>query len=158
MTLAGLWHGAAWTYVVFGMIQGCWLGLHRLYRGWRDQRPALRSLLESRPGSALCVAGTFTTFVCTLVVFRGASLMSGFAMIGRMLTPSSGLSSPLHPAGVAYTVAVMGLCHALGRRDNWKKLVGRLPAPLVGVGYAGVLALALVFAPFAGRAFVYFQF
>jgi alginate O-acetyltransferase complex protein AlgI len=104
------------------------------------------------------VAGTFTTFVCTLVVFRGASLVSGFSMIGRMLTPSSGLSSPLHPAGVAYTVAVMALCHALGWRDNWKKLVGRLPAPVVGVGYAGVLALALVFAPFAGRAFVYFQF
>ena len=36
--------------------------------------------------------------------------------------------------------------------------LARLPAPVLGFGYATVLSLALVLAPSASRAFVYFQF
>ena len=64
----------------------------------------------------------------------------------------------MQPAGLGYTVAVVVLGHALGWRDNWKKLLARLPAPVLGFGYATVLSLALVLAPSASRAFVYFQF
>jgi alginate O-acetyltransferase complex protein AlgI len=40
----------------------------------------------------------------------------------------------------------------------WKKLAVRLPAPMLGFGYAVVLTLAMVLAPDSGKAFIYFQF
>ena len=52
----------------------------------------------------------------------------------------------------------MVLCHALGRRGLWKRIADRLPAPLLGVGYALVLALCLVCAPITEKPFIYFQF
>jgi alginate O-acetyltransferase complex protein AlgI len=53
---------------------------------------------------------------------------------------------------------VVALCHALAQRGLWKKLAIRLPSPALGFGYAVVLTLALVLAPDAGKAFIYFQF
>jgi alginate O-acetyltransferase complex protein AlgI len=158
MTLAGLWHGAAWPYVVFGAMQGSWLTLHRLFREWCSQRPRLVWALESAPGTALRIAGTFATFVYMLVIFRAASLGLGVTMVERMARPSTGLSAPQHPSGLAYTALLVAVCHILGWRDNWKKLLGFLPGPVMGVGYAAVLSLALLLAPVVSKAFVYFQF
>jgi alginate O-acetyltransferase complex protein AlgI len=158
MMLAGLWHGAGWNYVLFGFLQGIWLCIHRAFRTWCTAKPRLAGLLESPPGTAFRVAATFSTLVCTLVIFRATSLDLGFRMLTRMATANPGSSAPMQPAGLGYTVAVVVLGHALGWRDNWKKLLARLPAPVLGFGYATVLSLALVLAPSASRAFVYFQF
>ena len=50
------------------------------------------------------------------------------------------------PVGLFLTIAAVALCHALGRRGLWKRIADRLPAPVLGVGYALLLALCLVFA------------
>jgi hypothetical protein len=68
------------------------------------------------------------------------------------------MGPPLHNRSLWYTVAVMAICHALARLGLWKKLSWRLPAPMMGFGYAAVLTLALVLAPDSGKAFIYFQF
>ena len=79
-------------------------------------------------------------------------------MVARMARSSSGLSAPQHPSGLAYTALLVAVCHLLGWRDNWKKLLGFLPGPVMGVGYAAVLSAALLLAPVVSKAFVYFQF
>ena len=40
----------------------------------------------------------------------------------------------------------------------WERVSVRLPDPVVGLGYAAALSLALVLAPPVGQAFIYFQF
>jgi len=51
------------------------------------------------------------------------------------------------------------VCHGLGRSGVWKALVVRLPAPVLGCGYAAAMALALLLMPDGGnRVFIYFQF
>ena len=35
MVLGGLWHGAAWSFVLWGAYQGAWLVAHRGYEAWR---------------------------------------------------------------------------------------------------------------------------
>src|SRR5947209_8182488 len=59
MTVAGLWHGAGWTFVVFGVTHGVLLFFHRLFKDRCDGRPRLRAALESGPGWAARVAVTF---------------------------------------------------------------------------------------------------
>ena len=75
-----------------------------------------------------------------------------------MLVRHDGKPSPLHNRSLWYTIAVMALCHALAQRGLWKKMAVRMPAPMLGFGYAAVLTLAMVLAPDSGKAFIYFQF
>ena len=67
-----------------------------------------------------------------------------------------GVASRIPRARVLAAVVVG--CHLLALRGLWQRLATRLPAPVMGAGYAAVLLLALVLAPNAGKAFIYFQF
>jgi alginate O-acetyltransferase complex protein AlgI len=158
MTLGGLWHGASWPCVVFGVLQGLWLGVHRAFREFCKPHPALDGLLQSLPGRAVCVAGTFVTFTGTLAVFRSPTLGAGLTMLHRMAVPHEGLTTPLPQSSLYYLLGVVVLGHVLAQRDLWKRLLALMPSPVRGLGYAGVMTLALVLAPDVGKAFIYFQF
>src|SRR5205085_12034791 len=77
MTLSGLWHGANWPFVAFGLLHGLWLVGHRGFRSFCQGRPRLDGLLRSAPGTVLRVASTFVCFCCTLVVFRAPTFAAG---------------------------------------------------------------------------------
>ncbi len=158
MTLGGLWHGAAWTYVAWGMLHGILLIGHRVFAAHCSTRPMLKRRLETPPGTVARVALTFTCFCLTLVVFRCVDLTTGATMLGRMLLPCEGAGTPLPARGFWLTVFAVALGHALALRRRWPRLEARLPAPVRGFGYALALVAVLVLAPGAGKAFLYFQF
>ncbi len=60
--------------------------------------------------------------------------------------------------GLYLTVGVVVICHLLARRQLWQRIAERLPAPVLGAGYALVLALCFLFAPLTDKPFIYFQF
>lgn len=84
MLLAGLWHGANWTFVVFGAIHGIVLSLERLFL------PARRKPTEAAPphpsDGVLSVWGqrilTFHLFCLSLAFFRAPSLGSALQFLG----------------------------------------------------------------------------
>jgi alginate O-acetyltransferase complex protein AlgI len=156
--LCGLWHGAGWNFVLWGVLNGVLLVLHAACRPWCEQRPRLASLLQTGPGTAARVALTFTCFCVIFVVFRSPELGTATTMLGRMAIPSRGAGLPREPLGLLLTFAVVALGHALGRHNLGLRLWDRLPAPVRGLGFGGALALALVLAPSASKAFIYFQF
>jgi alginate O-acetyltransferase complex protein AlgI len=158
MTLAGLWHGAAWTWLLFGLAQGLLLCAHRAIRAFCVRRPGLDAALRTAPGTALRVAVTFATFCSTLVICRSSSLAGAGTMLGRMFTAAGGLESKMPVRVFWLAAAAVALGHLLGQREVLGKLGGRLPAPLQGLALATLLTAALVLAPDASKAFVYFQF
>jgi alginate O-acetyltransferase complex protein AlgI len=158
MTLGGLWHGANWPFVIFGVIQGLMLIVHRSFRFFCDRRPQLSALLQTAGGTVLRVAFTFITFSCSLVVFRAATVGAGLTMLHGMFAGQDGLPTPLHSRSLWWTLAVVALAHAWALRDWGRRLLVHLPAPVRGFGYAAVLTLALALAPGSGKAFIYFQF
>lgn len=159
MVLGGLWHGAAWPYIAFGALQGCWLAAHRAFREWCETKPRLDAALLSPLGTAVRIASTFTLFTCTLVVFRSPTLASGREMLGGMLLPHAGLGLPLHPSSfkILAVLFVAGYLLAATRR-HWARVWDRAPTPLRGAAFAMACTLALVLAPDAGKSFIYFQF
>jgi alginate O-acetyltransferase complex protein AlgI len=158
MTLGGLWHGANWTFVVWGVLHGLYLVIHRSFRTFCERRPRLSRLLQTAPGTGLCVTLTFLSVCLAWVFFRAQTFEAAAAFLVRLFVLQPGMSSPLHNRSLWYTVAVVALCHLLAHRGLWKRLAVRLPAPVMGLGYAVVLTLSLLLAPVMNKAFIYFQF
>jgi alginate O-acetyltransferase complex protein AlgI len=158
MTLAGLWHGAGWNYVMFGVAQGTLLVVHRRFREWCELRPNLRARLESTPGWLLRVVVTFTAFVLTLVIFRTTTLYLAGTMLVRMLRPVAGAAVPMAGWGLYLMLFAVPIGHALGEPRRVVRLWDRLPGPLRGLAFGAAATLAFLVAPPANRVFVYFQF
>ncbi len=158
MALGGLWHGANWTFVVWGILHGLYLVIHRSFRAFCEARPRLDWLLQTLPGTLLRCGVTFLSVCAGWVFFRAQSFSAASRVLGRLVVPHRGLPSPLHYHSFWYTVAAVVLCHALAQRGMWQRIAVRLPAPVMGMGYALVLTLALLLAPATEKAFIYFQF
>jgi alginate O-acetyltransferase complex protein AlgI len=158
MTLGGLWHGASWTFVVWGLFHGTLLVAHRLVRTFLEARQGLDRLLRSDAGTAVRVAATLGCVALGWVLFRATTFRIALSMFRRLLVPSAGAPCPLPASGLWWTVLLVVACHVAGRNKLWKRSADRLPAPVLGAGYAVVLALVLLLNPDTGRAFIYFQF
>lgn len=63
MLIGGLWHGAAWNYVVWGIYQGLILSLHRAYVAWRGERR------HSHLSRVLCIGGNFFLTMYGMLIF-----------------------------------------------------------------------------------------
>jgi alginate O-acetyltransferase complex protein AlgI len=158
MVLGGLWHGAAWTFVVWGALHGLLLVAHRGMQSACKVRPRLDALLQSAPGTLLRVAATFGCVCVGWVFFRATTFASAAAVLRRLVLGGSGQAPPLATSNVLVTAGALLACHLLARGGLWKRVAPRLPAPVLGCGYAAALMLALLLAPPAGKSFIYFQF
>ena len=149
---------AQWNFVVFGLVQGLILVLHRGFRSVCDRVPVLTRCLTTAPGTVLRIAATFGIFCFTLAVFRCATLATGGVMLRRMLVGGAGLSLTLKPLGLWLTFAAVLVCHLATKWNLWEQPFARLPAPVRGLAYGAALTLALLLSPDASKAFIYFQF
>jgi alginate O-acetyltransferase complex protein AlgI len=158
MLLGGLWHGASWTFIIWGLFHGLLLIGHRGFCAWSRRWPGVGRLLRTAPGTACRVALTFLCVSAGWILFRAGSFGIALTMLHRLVTNVHGIAAPLPTVGLWGTFAVVAVCHALGCTPQWRQVMQRLPAPVMGFGYAAVLTLALVLAPGAGKTFIYFQF
>jgi alginate O-acetyltransferase complex protein AlgI len=158
MTLGGLWHGASWTFVVWGVLHGAYLVVHRVFKQWTQDRPKVDAALQTPVGTAARIGLTFLCVCVGWVFFRAQTFPEAAAVLRRMFWPHGGSGSLLYDVGLWYTLMLVVVCHVLALTGGWKKIAQRAPAPVLGAGMAVALTLALVLAPAAGKAFIYFQF
>ena len=99
MLLAGLWHGAAWTFVVWGGLHGVFLVINNAWRSF--QRRTGQDLSTSTPlGRTLAWSLTFIAVVVAWVFFRAKSfdaaisiLLSMSGLNGVSPTPNNNLAN-----------------------------------------------------------------
>jgi len=87
MLLGGLWHGAGWTFVVWGALHGAYLGINHAWQALT--RPFRLQRLVPRPVRR--VAATALTFLCVVVAwvfFRAHDFDSAIRVLGAMFDPS----------------------------------------------------------------------
>lgn len=155
MLLGGLWHGASWTFVVWGGIHGVALALTRAW----ERRPRARP--PSPPSGwrrALAVFGTFHLVCFGWVFFRSETFAKAGLILKRIAS-----GSLYHPNLHALVVAVMAvglLTHFIP--TQWDLALRRRFADLPVLGQALCLLLAAVvlgqMATTEVVPFVYFQF
>jgi alginate O-acetyltransferase complex protein AlgI len=157
MTLGGLWHGASWTFVVWGVLHGLLLIGHRLFQGFCERRPLWTGILRSGPGTTVRVLFTFLCVSLCWIFFRAQTFGDALRMLSGLLR-RQGENLPMSRMGLALTIIVVVACHLLARWNIWQRVAVRLPAPVLGACYALLLTLCLVLAPPASKPFIYFQF
>jgi D-alanyl-lipoteichoic acid acyltransferase DltB (MBOAT superfamily) len=103
MLLGGLWHGAAWTYVVWGGLHGVYLVINH---GWHALRRTLGLMpgSGSRYGSATAMLVTFLSVVVAWVFFRAESFGGALLMLKGM----AGLNGFVLPIGYEANLGVLG--------------------------------------------------
>jgi alginate O-acetyltransferase complex protein AlgI len=158
MTLGGLWHGANWTFIVWGVLHGTFLIIHRAFRAYCETRAALDRTLRSVPGTVLRMGITFLCAILGWVLFRSTSLSQAGVLFGRLFTPVAGLASPVAMQVFVACAGFTVLCHALSRSGLWARLILRAPPPVLGCFYALAISVALLLSSDHGKLFIYFQF
>jgi D-alanyl-lipoteichoic acid acyltransferase DltB (MBOAT superfamily) len=157
MALGGLWHGAAWGYVLWGVAHGLLLLVHKRFAAWGAPRPRLRAVLDTAPGTGLRVLVTFACVSMCWVLFQ-PDISKALAVYEKLFHLQRGAVVPLNNRSLWYTVFFLFACQWLVRSGVWAAIYQRLPAPVLGAGYGVCLCAALVLAPDGGPAFIYFQF
>jgi alginate O-acetyltransferase complex protein AlgI len=85
MLLGGLWHGAAWTFVVWGALHGAYLCVNH---AWSNYGPAVAPRF-ARAANAAAFVLTFVSVVVAWVFFRADSISSATFVLSRMADPTN---------------------------------------------------------------------
>jgi hypothetical protein len=110
MLLGGLWHGAAWTYVLWGASHGALLAINHSWRAMRSRFPEGPAWIN-RVGCALGAVLTFVAVFGTWVIFRADDLPSAL----RILRGLAGLNGHALPPSMLVEI---------GEAARW---IGELP-------------------------------
>jgi len=84
MGLGGLWHGAAWTFVAWGVLHGVYLCINH---AWNNYGPAVAPRFTRLADMAAFVL-TFLAVVVAWVLFRADSMASAASILTKMASPS----------------------------------------------------------------------
>jgi D-alanyl-lipoteichoic acid acyltransferase DltB (MBOAT superfamily) len=177
MLLGGLWHGANWTFVVWGGLHGFYLWVEKFFRD-RSARATgeivvnqpipmvvKASMVPSIPSNKgfqgfLYAMFTFMLVNVTWVFFRSNS----FGRAGEMLNSMFGgvgkadpLLSTLAMIKIAVIITGMLIFHWFMRDRRVTELIYRLPWWLTGLVWSAIVIL-LILSQETSNSFIYFQF
>jgi alginate O-acetyltransferase complex protein AlgI len=155
MLLGGLWHGANWTFIVWGFLHGAGLVFHRMLSRRLGERGLVRAYAP-KTATALATFFTFAWVALCFTIFRCADIGSAFTFLTAS-TPEAQRSLALD---WWLLVAVLGLVHWLlkYRRPVFKARAEAAP-DFVFYGACGAASALLVyFTPSSVEPFIYFQF
>ena len=150
MFLGGLWHGAEWSYAVWGM----WHGLALAFERFFFRRPQHEETKYSFFGKTIRIVGIFLFVTLSWLFFQLPNFSEAVMYLKSIFSNSQ--------IGINYirilTVAAYGVpvilyhLHGLGREHGY-----RLPAVIQNAGY-GVMLWWILFNSGSSSAFIYFQF
>ena len=156
MFLGGLWHGAAWTFVVWGLIHGVMLVIEHFLRvatkgaAWKETLPVKLFL---------CLV-TYLIVCIAWVFFRAPDFPSAARLLGAMagkIPVGEALVSGRETLQVALVILGLWFAHWRLRDTSLEAAIERKPTWLIGAIWTLMLG-AIILTQGSGNAFIYFQF
>lgn len=163
-TLSGLWHGAAWTFVAWGVYNGILVAAYNVIsrRNPLNTRQAGDDTMTLRRLPAMIV--TFILVVTGLIFFRADSIADAFAMIGHILAPGNSGTFFIY-AGNPIPIAITILMSAIMLSTEWLTRRRRFPLDIEGrwnapVRWSVYVIVTMAILMFNGtpQQFIYFRF
>ena len=160
MLLGGLWHGAAWTFVVWGGLHGGYLAAHKLMLG--DRRIADRFQWCGPVAAVQWLGAVVATNILVLVTwlfFRAESVGQAFYFLGRFVHWESSALWPRFltiTLGFGAMMVILDVFEYATRSHVWP--LRMRPAVSAGMCVAAMIVVLLYMATTRPMPFVYFQF
>ncbi len=155
MLIGGLWHGAAFTFVIWGGYHGVWLALERKFlptqhndyqRKWRWPGDAIRAFITFQ---IVCVGWVF---------FRANSLSDALHYFKGIADLRRGSVDTHFVALLVIAVLAVGLIDLVQRLTHDQAAIARWHPPIRGIAYATMLLSIIVFSGETPVPFIYFRF
>ena len=151
MLIGGLWHGASWTYVLWGAYQG---GLLCLYRGLM---PDLSAQLRAGSGWYRAIH-TFWFFHLTCfgwLIFRASDFHNLLNVLAAFSRPGLGDWRDFAKLVIVLPIAILEFAEFRARREG---VILTLPWVVRLLFYLGCYVALLTIGKWQGAGFIYFQF
>jgi alginate O-acetyltransferase complex protein AlgI len=178
MLLGGLWHGASWTFVVWGALHGLYLSVERILKDrFLTKKEATPQLVPS--GQVIAMATmmpavsvrkgivkfglallTFLLVTVTWVFFRAPDFDTAMRLLLAMLgviPVKIPLLTTLAMLKVGLVTVTLVGCHWLMRDTSLAKVAHRMSWWVLGAGW-GIMLILLVLTQKSSNSFIYFQF
>ncbi len=150
MALGGLWHGAAWTFVAWGVFHGALLAAQRGWEAIGHRLTGLHSVMIPRAAKVVVM---FHLTCFGWLLFRAPDWSVVRILLGNMFD----FTGDLRGRRVGLIVLACVAAHVLPGVGALPRRFARLPAPVRGALAALCLWTAILLAP-AAKPFIYFQF
>jgi alginate O-acetyltransferase complex protein AlgI len=171
MSLGGLWHGASWNFLVWGVYHGLLLVLHREFGFLKRETAWLRSAVDSKAGHAFCTFFTFMAVCVGWIFFRVQNINVAANIVKKMVTlhplftrqeaQQIVVLNPQLPVVVPVALLLVGLL-LIGNVPlsvlNGRGVIRRAHPLLKSAFCTAMVLLIVVFAPDDSAPFIYFQF
>ena len=166
--LSGLWHGANWTFIVWGALHGVYYVAGRSTEPWRARMRAAFGLVNSRAWDSLRSVITFGMVAVAWILFRARSLADAGQLVRNLVHPNwnafmADLRQP-HAVGlkgmamnVVLIAILLGVEH-LTRGQRIEQVWGARPLAVRWAAAYGLAMGILLFGVVAQNEFLYFQF
>lgn len=159
--LAGLWHGANWTFIFWGLLHGAYRAVERFVETRILKHPVSQPAVSTGIWNRYCLPFLkrlwLFHFIClTWFFFRAESFQDVWTMLGNLTIWTKPLAPP-----VIIAIILIGFLTQFGdgqrMRNIWNRF-GRLHPVMQGLLAAVVLTVILALGPEGVAPFIYFQF
>jgi alginate O-acetyltransferase complex protein AlgI len=155
VALVGLWHGAAWTFVLYGLLHASAMVVHRFFYRRAGRSADAR---DSLPMHILKIFGTLHFVVLSRIFFRASSLGNAGEVMSQLAEGTTGLFHVTHWVWVLLLAGYAAHFTPTGLFNGIKQGFVRLPAPAQGAVLAGVACALMLVATEDVVPYIYFQF
>jgi alginate O-acetyltransferase complex protein AlgI len=159
MTLGGLWHGAAWNFIYWGIYQGTILCIHRLVAG---PKPTIRSVttIRDRLRRSLIIFAFFQIVCYGWLLFRASSWQQIYNFTDLLFFHPLWMSPIIPKPPLAALIGIIllliiDLAHYVFGKATFYR---RWPVQIRAALYAALLMVILMGLSNTGTTFIYFQF
>lgn len=158
--VSGFWHGAAWTFIVWGLIQGIYLSIEALTRKSRMKFESKFKLAGKWWYTMLCCCIVFALFSFSQIFGHCESLSEAGLVIRKIFTSRGSLFTDAY--SMVYGFGFMALLFVVDFLEEFfsgrVKLLNNKHIVVRWATYVAMIMIVLMFGVLDGGSFIYFQF
>jgi len=159
--VSGLWHGANWTFVIWGGLNGLFQVIGNMMKPWKD---GLRRLCRMEEGSRVLktfnILVTFALMTEAWTFFKARSFGDACLAVKKMIIPTGSLYKP-DSSTLLYCIIgiiVLAVSDIMEERKGYHPMLDNRSTVIRFASYLLIATLIMTIGVFDGGQFIYFKF
>jgi len=157
--ISGVWHGAAWTYITWGVVQGIYLSIEALTKNQRTNFENKYKLVGRWWYTLICCCVVFVLFAFSQIFGHCADLSEAGVVIGKIFGERESLFVDVPTFEYGFMCLLLLFCKDFSdeflpnlRLFNSSSIIVRW------MSYFAIIVIIMLFGAFEGGSFIYFKF